>query len=62
MMTFTASLNQKGIQAEQDAFRRFHQELGKIYNEPEHRGETHCFAVACMDSFSILEEDLHETP
>lgn len=60
MMILTASLNQKGIEAEQELYRKFHQDLSKLYSDKENHGDIHCFAVACMDSFNVLEEARHE--
>ena len=60
MMMLTASLNQQGVEAEQELFRKFHQDLTKLYNNEENHGDIHCFAVACMDSFNVLEEARHE--
>ena len=60
MMVLTGSLNQKGIEAEQELYRKFHQDLGKLYSDEENHGDIHCFAVACMDSFNVLEEARHE--
>lgn len=61
MLVLTGSLNQRGVEAEQELYRKFHQELGKLYSAKENQGDIHCFALACMDSFNVLEEARHET-
>lgn len=60
IMTVTGSLNQKGIEAEQEAYRRFHQEIRQIYANKDYKGDIHSFAIACMDSFAMLEDGQHE--
>lgn len=60
MLVITGSLNQRGVEAEQALYRKFHEDLGKLYSDKENQGDIHCFAMACMDSFNVLEEARHE--
>jgi hypothetical protein len=60
IMTFSGSLNQSGVEAQQEAYRRFHQEIRQIYENKNYKGNIHTFSVACMDSFAVLEDDQDE--
>lgn len=61
MLLITGSLNQTGISAERELYRKFHEDLGKLYQDPDKQGDIQCFAIACMDSFNVLEEAPYET-
>lgn len=56
IMSITGSLNQEGIEKKQELYRKFHQDIRQIYDNPNYKGEIHTFSVACMDSFNMLEE------
>lgn len=60
IMTMTGSLNAEGIKAQQDIYRKFHQEIRQLYENPSYSGDIHTFSVSCMDSFTVLEEANHE--
>ncbi|MFP5490445.1 MAG: hypothetical protein ACLGG0_03040 [Bacteriovoracia bacterium] len=60
IMLMTGSLNAEGIKAQQELYRKFHQDIRQIYENPSHSGDIHSFSVSCMDSFTMLEEANHE--
>jgi len=57
IMTITGSLNQMGIEAEQELFRKFHKDLLNLYEDGKNQGDIPCFATAAMDSFTVLKDD-----
>ncbi len=57
LLTITGSLNQMGIEAEQELFRKFHKDLLNLYEDGKNQGDIPCFATAAMDSFTVLKDD-----
>lgn len=57
VISMTSSLNDKGIKAHQEAFKKLHETLIKIYRDPELQGETPSFGVAFCDTFTDVNFD-----
>lgn len=55
--SLSEGLSLSGLKKVQEAHRRFHEEIQKIYRAEENRGEIPSFSVAFCDTFTAVEDD-----